>query len=125
VLQVVLPGCKAFNYKLPGLNSEELARVRHIEQLLRSAAYKPGHFVPIFWDTETTGLGSNMWWLANGSRVVQVGAHTLPEHGGQDIKLRVNPWPVPMSQEAAATTGMSTDDVWKHPLPPQVRTVGM
>jgi hypothetical protein len=120
VLEVNVPGCRTFSYEMPGLQSKEVARVQQIEESLRCASYTLDTFVPVFWDTETTGLMGKTWW-SNADRIVQIASHTLDAHGGRNLELRVNPWPKPMSPGAQNATGLSTEDVWAHPLPPQVK----
>ena len=120
-LKVSLPECNYVHYVMPSLRDDELATVRQLESDLQSATYAPGAFVPIYWDTETTGLGAHKWWTQRCSRIVQVAAHTGAAHGGREFEVRINPWPVQMEAGAAFATGMSNSDVWQHGVPPQVR----
>lgn len=120
-----MPECPSVNYVLPSLRADELDEVARLEADLRAATYTPGAFVPIYWDTETTGLGAHKWWTHRCSRIVQVAAHTAEAHGGAELELRINPWPVQMEAGAAFATGMSNGDVWRHDVPPQARRTSL
>ena len=110
-----------YRYQLPTLSAAEHDFVRGVEATIARARYSSTDFVPIFWDTETTGLQSHVWWRPLSQRIVQIGAHTSAEFGGRELELRLNPWPVPMTYGSASATGMSTSDVFAHQLPMQVR----
>ena len=98
--------------------------MRTLEATLRSARYSDTDFVPIYWDTETTGFRTHIWWRSSTHRIVQIGAHTTAEFGGRELELRLTPWPVEMTPGAEAATGMSTRAVFDHALPMQVRGAG-
>lgn len=119
MLQVRLPGSATFAYALPSLHEPELAWIRSVEQRLHCASYDMRRCVPVFWDTEATGLGSVLWWAPRRHRVVQIAAAL--DAGSRDFKVDINPYPVAMSDGAAETTGLTTPTVWANTVPPQVR----
>ena len=118
LLNVRLPGSSAFSYTLPSLHEPEREWLHGLEARLRATRYDAGSCVPVYWDTESTGLGSVLWWTPQRHRVVQIAATAA----GAEFKIDINPYPVAMSGGAAETTGMSTAAVWAHTVPPQVRS---
>ena len=101
------------------LSPAQLECVAAVEAKLKAHTYSDS-YVPIFWDTETTGLLRGQWWLGHTSRITQVALVTQPEAGGRELELRCSPWPVPVSAEAARVTGISTAAAWRAPMPMQV-----
>ena len=120
VLQVRVRGTPV-DFCLPALSDAEREEVAAVEQLLASAEYDSSAIVPIFWDTETTGLASYQWFARDSSRIVQIAAVADEAAGQREFEVKCNPWPVQMSPGAAAATGLSTPRVFGHALPPQVR----
>jgi hypothetical protein len=108
------------DYILPSLCPEEVSSIESLEGLLRGARGRYTSTVPIFWDTETTGLAKGSWWQSRGNRIFEIAAHTTKEFGGHELSVKVNPWPVQMDYRAEKVTGMSTEAVWGHALPLQV-----
>jgi hypothetical protein len=121
IMHCTLRDTPGFQYELPALTAEELAHIRALEVTLRRARYAERATVLIYWDTETTTFAPDIWWRNNTSRIVQIAAHTTAEFGGRELELRANPWPSVMEEGATRATGMSTEDVHAHELPPQVR----
>lgn len=119
MLQVRLPGSATFSYALPSLHEPELKWIRSVEQRLHTASYDTHRCVPVFWDTEATGLGSVLWWAPRRHRIVQIAAAL--DSGSREFKVNINPYPVAMSDGAAETTGLTTPTVWANTVPPQVR----
>lgn len=116
MLRVCLPGCTEFDYTLPSLHSDELEHIRSLERRLRTAEYDLQRCVPIFWDTECTGLRHERWWTTEASRIVQIAAIT----GAHEFKVDMNPYPDPMSFGAAERTHLTTEMVWGNAVPFQV-----
>eukprot|EP00892_Ulva_mutabilis_P000268 jgi/Ulvmu1/10241/UM060_0042.1 len=124
LLQVRMPGCASFAYTLPSLHAEELSEIRALEWRLRAARYDTSRCAPIFWDTEATGLGSSLWWTSRSHHIVQIaavgGAAAAGGAAPRELNVGVNPFPIPMSEGATDTTGLTTAAVWASPVPPQV-----
>jgi hypothetical protein len=122
MVHVSLPGTSLIDYCLPSLLPSEVDFIRVVEERLRTATYASNRVVPIFWDTETTGLSSIEWWSRQTQRIVQLAALTDARHGGFQFKQNWNPYPISMSEKATATTKLSTQHVWSSDLCPQVRS---
>ena len=119
-MQVRMPGCSTFTYTLPSLHSGELADIRRLEERLRATRYDTSRCVPVFWDTEATGLSSVLWWTSRSNHIVQIAAVTAGA-APRELDISINPFPIPMSEGATETTGLTTSTVWASPVPPQVR----
>lgn len=119
MLRVGLEGT-FMDFCLPALTDAEMAEISEVEQLLAKASYSDNAVVPIFWDTETTGLASYRWFVRNSSRIVQIAAVADGAAGLQEFEIKSNPWPVEMSPGASVATGLTTAQVFAHELPPQV-----
>jgi hypothetical protein len=87
---------------------------------MQRTAYAPDRIVPIYFDTETTGLPKWSWWQPQSARIVQIAAIS----GGRDskeLKLDINPFPVAMTEAASETTKLGNRHVWGACTPQQVR----
>lgn len=121
MLKVSLPGSTLVDYRLPSLTPAEAEFIGDVERRIEATMYDVDRVVPVFWDTETTGLQGIEWWDdAKAPRIVQLGALTDSKHGSFQFKRNINPYPKAMNPDAAKTTGLSTQQVWGSAICPQV-----